>query len=193
MLGFVLAALLVLLVVWNPDDAPPPQCDCSHTSTTLTPLDSTNQLALVASVGCVPGICKKDGQPDSDSSTCRFNVRYEVMVKSWDGSFDLISDTYFEFLEEELFDEEQSLDWSGGDTDDWSGSGTEGVVWGDQNYWVPCGERKEFDVVFRSSKVVTTNPYYRDGDTIVDVIHTDTLSLRTHVVLECGSCPGAGQ
>ena len=181
---FALTGLLVLLVVYSPEEAAGPQCECGHETYTLTPLDSVHQYTLMASVSCLPGTCGKDG----DSSSCQFNVRYEVMIKHWDGGFDPDPDDRVSYIYDSMHEADQELAWSGGDTDDWTGMGRDGITSGEQNYWVPCGTEKAFDVTFTTSQVVRTNPYYRDGDTLPDPEINEVLKLKTHVILQCAAC-----
>ena len=182
---FALSGILVFMLVHTPDPNSGPQCGCSHETYTLTPLDTVHQFALVASVSCLPGNC---GEAEQDSNKCQFNVRYEVMIQGWDNGFDPVPTDVSSLVYRNMHESDQELAWSGGDTDDWTGMGEDAITSGEQNYWVPCGTTKAFDVTFTTSEVVRTNPFYRDGDTLPDPEIDEVLKLKTHVVLRCGEC-----
>lgn len=188
----ILALLAVLLFLLFADEATldaQPTCACSQENITITALDSTNNnYALVVAVSCLEGTCGAAAEHGGDTSSCQFNVRYEIMRQTDYGGMMAIAENDESLEYQTLFAPDQELEWQGGNTEDWTGSGVDGVANGEQNYWVPCGTTERFEVSVRSSKSVNRHLYRSESDTTAVGELRQLLNLKALVVLQCDAC-----
>ena len=182
--------LLVLLFYDSGAAGSGPACACGHESMTINSQDSgIAEYTLVASVSCLEGTCGQALEHGGDSSMCQFNVTYEVMRHSAYGSYRSVSDDDEELEYQTFYAPDQELYWEGGNTDDWTDTGLDATVKGEQNYWVRCGTTKELVVSFEASQPIreVVSTFVNDSLTKRGEVWHE-LALKTRVLLKCDAC-----